>query len=179
MKSRPRNAENRCAAELTKAVQEYGIDFEFIRVPVIGRTGPDITFPNPLNLVVDVKTRLEVPKKLFAGLTVDISYTTPLYSITQVKNLPRAWMGTQNVRVWNSVLVEEWLHHISIWANKHGAIPCLILHRPDMKYHDSAVVIWQTDIQPLRANAETARLLALPGDYRRSTEGKFGGYTYE
>jgi len=34
------------------------------RLPVIGRTGPDITM-NQLGLVVDVKSRLEVPKSVF------------------------------------------------------------------------------------------------------------------
>ena len=34
------------------------------RLPVIGRTGPDITM-NKLALAVDIKSRLEVPKAVF------------------------------------------------------------------------------------------------------------------
>lgn len=175
MKSRPRHAENRCAEELANATQAYGIDFDFIRIPVIGRIGPDVTFPNPLNLAVDVKTRIEVPKKLFHPFDTWKHYCTPLYSITQIKNLPYVWMGVGKTIAWNSVLVEDWLRHMSIWAKSHDAIPALLLHRPHMDYQDSAIVIWRQDIRPLRVNAEIARLEALPGAYRR-VDDQFGGY---
>ena len=60
MKARPRRAENRVADELNKWFMQQGFS-PIQRIPIIGRTGPDYTF-NELELVIDEKSRLEVPK---------------------------------------------------------------------------------------------------------------------
>ncbi len=56
MKARPRCVE-RSVAEALSSILNTPVE----RIPVLGRTGPDLTYHPPLNLIVDVKSRINVP----------------------------------------------------------------------------------------------------------------------
>ena len=60
MKARPRRAEREVARHLSSFFEALGLP-AVERIPVLGRTGPDITW-NEFKLIVDVKSRLSVPK---------------------------------------------------------------------------------------------------------------------
>ena len=72
MKARPRAVENRIAEALNVHFEYLGLA-PVERIPVLGRTGPDLT-TNEMNLVVDVKSRLEVPKELYFPLLIPFSF---------------------------------------------------------------------------------------------------------
>jgi hypothetical protein len=164
-----KGAEREIAKILTKQLSDIGMDFLIKRIPILGRTGPDLTFPNPMHLVIDVKSRLEVPVGLFKCIVpgqwrwIDarehrLSGPFPLYWICQLKDFKRAMKGTlpnpntidqtaYSVQ-WRSVVVERWLRHISKWARLHldergrqEQFGALILRRPRMPYGKSVVLI--------------------------------------
>ena len=169
MKSRPRRAENRIAEELTQAMSPALGDFEFKRVPVIGRSGPDLTYPNPLHMAVDVKSRLSVPKGLWkffpvpeitlassTSVVLDYLWVSKLADLGQ--NL--TW-GKWAKKSWSSRQVTHWLRHMEDWtieralAGDDVGIPVVILHRPGMNYANSVFICWR------HHRAELARVYSI------------------
>lgn len=148
MKARPRNAENRIAEELTLALGPHVLgDFVFERIPVIGRRGPDLTYPNPLDLAIDVKTRLSVPKGLFKQFPISEPdwdshcvvvadfFVCRVHAI-KYSLLSGRWACTD----WRSEQVWNWYRNMARWTVTNPSIPALILHRPRMKYRDSVFI---------------------------------------
>jgi len=163
MKARPRNAENRLAEELTKASKDI-VNFTFERKPVIGREGPDLTWPNPYQLAIDCKTRQSVPKWLFKNFKVidDIMYYTRNLVICRVHSFSAILNDYQDypcVPDWGSDQVNAWMDHMDEWAIQHNGIPALLLHRPHMNYRDAAFIIPKECWCPLIVLAQTARSL--------------------
>jgi len=163
MQARPRNAENRLAEELTKASKDI-VNFTFIRKPVIGREGPDLTWPNPYQLAIDCKTRGSVPKGLLKNFKEldTVVYYTDRYVMCRVNAFPVILNNYQEYPYtdWHSVQVEDWMDHMDEWAIKHNGIPALLLHRPHMNYRDAAFIIPKECWCPLVVMAQTARSLA-------------------
>jgi hypothetical protein len=141
MKARPRRIENRVAQELTALT-----GFAFERVPVIGRKGPDLTFPNPWMLAIDVKSRKEVPIMLFKIVDEPVYmgtmgfYATPLSKVGKIE---------ERVVYYNSRLVRGYMEHMWEWADQHKAWPVVVLHRPGMKVRDSILVATYEGFQGL------------------------------
>ena len=65
MKARPRKVENRIAEELNRWFNQVGLS-PIERIPVLGRAGPDFT-KNELQLRLDAKSRLAIPKSMKCG----------------------------------------------------------------------------------------------------------------
>lgn len=161
MKGVPRKNENRAAAEMTALMPQFGLTFQWKRIPVIGRTGPDITFPNPLNLAIDTKVRKSVPKTMFKHLDSQPIFDTIMGArLCRLKDLRKAYdhplpweLGHRHVvtaaEMWWSKQVLDWLVHMRDWVDKHYGQAMLILRRPHMSMKNAAVVIarpWQLEL---------------------------------
>src|SRR5512139_3927572 len=85
MKQRPRRVEREVASLLSDFFRSIGCS-PVERIPVLGRTGPDMTI-NEVGLVVDVKSRLEVPLGAFFDHPIcwqGIYYAVPLSKIADL-----------------------------------------------------------------------------------------------
>lgn len=144
MKGRPRRVENRVAEELTLFSSQFGYS-EIVRLPVIGRTGPDISI-NGLNLAVDVKSRKQVPKLMFSYDGEVWLFNNGLMSVRLDEiNLLLGDIDTDKLRYWRgSKMALDWMMHMEDWClmQEYPPIPALVLHRPGMNIKDSAFVIY-------------------------------------
>jgi hypothetical protein len=139
MKPRPRSAERRVAELLSDFFISIGAS-PVERIPVLGRTGPDLTI-NEIGLVVDVKSRLEVPvtyiwsfPRIHNGLAV-----IPLGILDMIiekKVIP-------NEHKHHSVQVDRWFAHMDEWTKVHkpDGITALVLHRPKVPFGISQLII--------------------------------------
>jgi hypothetical protein len=138
MKSRPRYAENRIAKELTEI---FGVPFE--RIPVLGRTGPDLTV-NKTKLVIDVKSRQSCPKGYFWNDMLHLPgghVSVSLQNLKDLDKLPKIWRH-------RSIVVARWLDHMHEWTveNVPDGISALVIHRPNMPYGEARLVFYHSDI---------------------------------
>ena len=131
MKARPRSVERKVAEHLTAFFIPQGYS-EVERIPVLGRTGPDVSI-NEFGLVVDVKSRLEVPKCYMTPAIHGDLYCSHLDGINF--DVPASSA--------RSVLVERWFDHMHEWtlAKYKTGITALVLHRPGMPIGKSILVI--------------------------------------
>lgn len=163
-----KGAEREIAKILTKQLSDIGNDFLMRRIPILGREGPDLTFPNPYHLVIDVKSRLKVPKGLFKCIIpgqwrwldarAQPMHTLPLYWACNLEDFTKAVTNnlpnpnkidiTTYSIMWRSVVVHRWLEHIQQHAKQFvddrgraQQFGALILHRPRMPYGKSVVLI--------------------------------------
>jgi hypothetical protein len=113
------------------------------RIPILGRTGPDLTY-NDIQLIVDVKSRMEVPISSLAmkGKELRAGNMTG-FQLQDLLNLSNLSPFTAKP----SVLVATWLGHMHEWATKYTptGITCVILHRPKMPIGESTVIIYSTE----------------------------------
>jgi hypothetical protein len=143
LKAAPRRAEREIARILTERSALLGYDPIF-RIPVLGKTGPDLT-TNELNLVIDVKNRLECPKGYFRpGLT---SFGNLIgFPISEMELV--AGEPTEEGPI--SKIVERWFAHMDEWRLKYHkkGITALVLHRPNqtpkMPFGKSVLLISNT-----------------------------------
>ena len=143
MKPRPRAVENRVAAYLTDLFVRSGLS-PVARIPVLGRTGPDITL-NELKLVIDVKSRLECPKTYFTdSVCSDFAFRIiPLCALAPFlagRVPPRELSFT-------SALVRGYWSHMDEWrrANEPEGITAIIMHRPKMPVGRAVLIISEED----------------------------------
>lgn len=155
MKARPRYAENRIAVELNEIFVPLGYS-PFMRQPVIGRTGPDLSI-NETGLVVDVKSRQTNPALYFApSFTEDgerqlVQYydhcVIPIKCLEMLKNdMP------VRERIRQSKLVTNYLAHMHEWtmANLPDGISVIVLHKPNMPYGNALFIFYDSDIGKIR-----------------------------
>lgn len=151
MKARPRSVERRAAEVLSEWFQSLGFS-SVDRVPVLGRTGPDIEI-NELGLVIDVKSRLHVPK----------SYLIPTSEIWQfgfhvgvrLKDL-NLLLGRGDRRYQKtSRQVEWWFAHMDEWRcnNEPDGITAIILHRPRVRIANATFLMDGSYVDRLRERA--------------------------
>ena len=135
MKPRPRRAEREIARILSGKFVQYGYD-PVERIPILGREGPDISL-NAFGLVVDVKSRLEVPK----GYIVDEATMfgdligIPISEMDKLVTPARPGPFSKTV--------QRWFWHMDKWRVQHepSTITALVLHRPKLPYGKSILVI--------------------------------------
>ena len=138
MKSRPRRVEREIAKILTEKFIQHGYD-PVERIPVLGRTGPDISL-NAFGLVVDVKSRIQVPKGCIVneatmfGDLIGIPVSEMDHLIEPVSDGPV------------SILVQRWFWHMDLWrvSKAPSGITALVLHRPKLPYGESILIIHKT-----------------------------------
>jgi len=150
MQPRPRNAENRVAELLSEFFRSIGHK-EVERVPVIGRTGPDISI-NDFGLVVDVKSRLIVPEAFFYPRNKDMYYDTMNGMVTVRLNRLHLFSDAGNkghLLIYPSVRVRKWLDHMDEWRreNHPRGISMIVLHKPRLPFGDAVAVIYQSDLR--------------------------------
>jgi hypothetical protein len=142
MKLRPRRAENEVAKRLTAFFVSVNMD-PVERLPVIGRTGPDITM-NELGLAVDVKSRLEVPKAVFEVEPGSVMRMQGYY-LMRLADLELLLEYNLPFQVSHkySRMVGRWFTHMQSWRRVHqpNGFTALVLHRPRMKYDDAVLVV--------------------------------------
>ena len=99
------------------------------RQPIIGRTGPDITW-NDVKLMVDAKNRLQVPK----GYRIsDVGiYQFGLLIGVRMRDLDLL-LSDEPVKEMRpaSITVSSWFNHNAEWNQMpFGSIPALIIRQP-------------------------------------------------
>ena len=133
MKARPRSVEREVARALSRFFVQNDLS-PVERIPVLGRTGPDLT-SNELGLVIDVKSRLEVPRTPFTPYPI-IVFDEELKLVgVRLKDLPLLVVDTPVTPIdFSSTLVRRWYLHMQEWtlANHPNGISALVLHRPKM-----------------------------------------------
>lgn len=159
MKGRPRRTEREVASHLSEYYKTLGLT-PVKRVPIIGRTGPDIEI-NELGLIVDVKSRKSVPK-------------TPMPEQEEIVYCPGVWIGARledidllagypevpngecdyarKIKPYKSII--GWLDHMDEWTqlNRPNDISALVLHRTGGYISNSLVVIKQQEVFYDRVN---------------------------
>jgi hypothetical protein len=162
MKARPRSVENRVADMLNSHLSQIGMS-TVERIPVLGRTGPDISI-NEMKLVVDVKSRIEVPKALFFPLLNPFQFDN--MTAVRLVNLDRLWAENaqrscggecpDTARLdFTSKTVRDYLAHMEEWTKESckDGVSCIILHRPDLPIGSSVAIIYSTSRRRLIENA--------------------------
>lgn len=140
MKARPRRVEREVAERLSRFSSKFGFK-PVERVPVLGRTGPDITI-NELGLVIDVKSRLSVPKEYVLGKGEYRIFDYLLgVRLCEIERLFE-FVPTPIARV-PSIQVARWFRHMDAWRKTYHerGITALVLHRPGMVYDHSTFLI--------------------------------------
>jgi hypothetical protein len=143
MKQRPRRAEREIARILSEKFVGIGMD-PVERIPVLGRTGPDISL-NQFRLVVDVKSRLEVPK---GYLVPEITSFGALIGVPLCKMQDLAFQVPETERP-VSVIVNRWFAHMDEWtkAKTRGGITALVLHRPKLPFGKAVLIISKSQME--------------------------------
>jgi hypothetical protein len=151
MKPRPRSAEREAARHLTQFFTHFGFS-PVERIPVLGRTGPDLTM-NELGLVIDVKSRREVPQNVFPAAGYCRVLNRDLASIrlsdlaaAVAEDLPRV-----HVRP-DLKTVQDYYDHMHTWtlANLPDGMTALVLHRPGMRFGSAAFVTTFSNLERIR-----------------------------
>ena len=141
MKGRPRSVEREVAAYLTQILSDAGTPL--VRIPVLGRTGPDITW-NEVKLIVDVKSRKACPLGLLAGPGEELFTDNGLIGIRleDLRSVLKKPLQAGPVTP-ASKTVTDWLNHMQEWtrANEPDGISAIILHRPRMPIGHATVII--------------------------------------
>ena len=146
MKSRPRTAENKIADQFSNVFIKYGYE-PVIRIPVLGRTGPDLTI-NETKLVIDAKSRIQTP----------VSFIIPCFvTHGNLLALPISKMDTlcfydpQPVE-YTSKIIGDWLDHMNEWTVKNvpDGISGITLHRPKLAFDKAVLVFYKSDLERFR-----------------------------
>jgi hypothetical protein len=137
MKARPRNVENEIAKILSEKFVSIGLD-PVERIPVTGRTGPDITF-NELALIVDVKSRLEIPKGFIVTKVTTFGNDLIGVPVSEMESLLVAIPEAGPT----SKIVSAYYAHMKEWtdAKCRRGITAIVLHKPKLAYAKSVLII--------------------------------------
>ena len=147
MKQRPRSAENKIAALFTNVFTLYGYA-KVERIPILGRTGPDLTI-NEAKLVIDAKSRLETPESLIIPCFVSHG------EVLAVPVCKMDWLTKFDPQPVNYLTktVEGWLDHMHEWTteNMPDGISGIVLHRPRLPFEKTVLVFYKKDLERFRS----------------------------
>ena len=145
MKRRPRRIEQMVAERLTSRFAIMGMS-PVERIPVLGRTGPDITI-NESKLAIDVKSRLAVPVGSYTIRDGKI-YEDPT-GLLYVKLKSFLLIYSDNLstseHLFTSVAVRDWLDHMAEWSKENDSFPAVVIHRPGTWVDNAVFVIYADD----------------------------------
>ena len=146
MKARPRHVEGEIAKRLSLFYSQFGYK-SVERIPVLGRTGPDIEV-NEMRLAVDVKSRIQVPKSMIVPPKLARVFDVENQALIGV-SLESLALLDQNPAAETvypgSKVVLRWLLHMQAWADANACTAALVLHRPKLAYSQSTFIIFQKD----------------------------------
>jgi hypothetical protein len=156
MKARPRRVEREVAARLSEAFTAAGLS-PVQRIPVLGRTGPDITC-NEARFIIDVKSRIEVPKMYLPEGDQPILILDDWLVAFRLDMFGQFLTGWRRIAArveGSSKTVRNWYDHLDEWTarNEPDGITMLVLHKSGANGHGpmpighSAVVLNQSDYQ--------------------------------
>jgi hypothetical protein len=132
VKDRPRSIEREAAKAISEFYARIGAS-PVSRIPVLGREGPDIEI-NETKLVIDVKSRLQVPKGALApkGSLIQLDDDLLGVRISEVELAFHAPLYPETRPA--SDLVYRWWLHMDRWRKVEcpSGISVLALHRPGM-----------------------------------------------
>lgn len=172
MKSRPRRAENRVAEILSDFFIANGLA-PIERIPVLGRTGPDLTV-NEANLIVDVKSRQSVPQHPFNAVSKTGKAKNASLALFQLSSLQETLLSSQGqfTLCKTSKTVLGWLDHMHAWtqANTSGGISALVLHKPQMPYGSAVLVLYSSDVGLLQERILNPNLIGQGGTFIHLSE---------
>ncbi|MGW8178415.1 MAG: hypothetical protein ACWGQW_06570 [bacterium] len=160
MKGRPRRVENEVAKHVSKFLAGYDLP-EVERIPVLGRTGPDIGVWPVFKVAVDCKSRLAVPKgyKLYGDHLQQWERNGHWEVGCRLGDLERLFDAenfVEHLQRDASVTVQGWLEHMDKWCRdpaRSGSqyIAALVLHWPNTPIINSTFVIHNDDRRLLDA----------------------------
>ena len=142
MKARPRRTESSVAKHLSEYFSTFGLT-PVERIPVLGRTGPDISI-NEAGLVIDVKSRLKVPKSCLVDKG-RIARIGPYYGF-RLEDIDLLYSGELHDHdLPASVQINDWFEHMDEWRRENFPMgtTALVLHRPGLRVASSTVVVDQ------------------------------------
>ncbi len=152
MKRRPRRIESEVARYITLFSQKRGCS-PVERIPVLGRTGPDISI-NELGLVVDVKSRKKIPKS-FGLKPGEILRTDDGLLAVRLDELDLLY-GNHDVtkEIPASKVVRRWLDHMDEWRQEHevNGVSVIVLHRPGTHVSRAPFVIYRSERSKLNGS---------------------------
>jgi hypothetical protein len=145
MKAKPRRIERQVAKHLSRFYENHSMQ-PVKRIPVLGRTGPDIMI-NEAELVIDVKDRIEVPKgvMLRRGEAAAIGESLIGVRLGELALLLEDELTLTQRR--QSKLVQAWIDHMDDWRARRlpSGISMVVLHRPHRHVANSTAVIYLRD----------------------------------
>jgi hypothetical protein len=145
VKARPRSVEREVAKRLSLFYSRHGLS-PVERLPVLGRTGPDISL-NEAEIAVDVKSRVEVPKGVLLKKGRVAVFGAEMLGV-RLGDLDLLCDPNPHFRVKDYFAsLSGWLAHMADWLpeNCPQGIPALVLHRPHMHINNSTFVIYLKD----------------------------------
>lgn len=147
MKARPRGAENRIVDVLNELFERHGYA-KVERIPVLGRTGPDISI-NETKMVIDVKSRKSCPISMMHQFFVYYSDGLCTIPVSRIPELIRYSPQPANSY---SVTVKNWLDHMDEWTkeNEPDGLSGIVLHKPGLDFDKAVLVFYETDIERFR-----------------------------
>lgn len=152
MQSRPRRVENKIAEELSAFFSENSLN-PVERIPILGRTGPDLTI-NQSGLVLDVKSRQSCPQGVFNAVEETGKAKSKSLAIYQLDRLQETFLEQQGLYMTcrDSKMVLTWLCHMQEWTDENmpWGTSGLILHKPELPYGKSVLVLCQSDVGLVR-----------------------------
>lgn len=147
-RARWKGVETRVARKLNEILSDVG-NFSLIeRIPILGRTGPDLTI-NETGLVIDVKSRAIISAQMFPAKYEAIqSGDLVSLRLNQMDRGVYLWSKTKKNE---NKQVTSWYEHMDEWTQKNSpdGISCIILHWPGMPIGNAAMVIHQKDLRRL------------------------------
>jgi hypothetical protein len=147
MKQRPRRVETRVAEVLTDWSTDRGDHWVFERRPAMGRTGPDIEYPNPYQLAIDAKSRKLISKKPWGIVNLDrsVKWWTGEAYMCRLDNFDAMFKTDWKYAEWHSDVVIKWLEHMREWANSNAMVGMIVLHKPGKPIGSAIAVVKGTD----------------------------------
>jgi hypothetical protein len=153
-----KTVERGIGSHLTQILSDIGNDTVIQRIPLLGREGPDLTFPNPFRMVFDVKSRDSVPRSIFKIVNQYTPGTRVILECYEGDFITRTLFACQlgglhvalldppllrtvrhEYRYWLSIV--PWVDHMRAWTNtEHGSIGAVVLHRARIPYGKTVVV---------------------------------------
>jgi hypothetical protein len=150
MKSRPRRAENEIAEHLSEFFTTHNLS-PVERIPILGRTGPDLTI-NESGLVIDVKSRQTCPVSYFSIMRHTGKARNEDHTAFELDHLDEMFTDSQYMPLRFSKMVDDWLNHMDEWTqeNTEYGISAVVIHRPQMPYGGSVLVVRSSDVGLLK-----------------------------
>jgi len=151
MKPRPRHVEREIARLLSAYYARFGLP-EVRRIPVLGRTGPDIEI-NQLGLVVDVKSRASNPRSHIVPRGQTVRFNAEMFPTSEARE---NYLGCRldEIDLMHdlpmcerppSTVVARWLAHMEEWTQEHApeGVSALVLHLPGVPYGASTLILYE------------------------------------